>query len=292
MHRTKTPQLDLIRDQTRELLEKNPVALRVAQDSFDRVVEQYRPHGEHMRIEDGEISSDTFTAEWYVVFDKLVKTAPDNPLKRGRFYYYKELEATKIDAYLGVFWLVGYVDSDNPRPFIPEPEEHDTDSLWCWNQRLDPKRLTPLDNTSLLSNEAFGRQKFRSRCASAANRYFSWFKRLVAVETPVSGQADHVISAPENLAKPPAPPAGAEAIDAAITADHELILSVLSNAPGKCMKVHEVTSKCQIRNRETVGRLLRDLNVRGLVDQPFGIRKGYGLTDKGKAKSATLNALT
>jgi len=301
-----TPQLDLIRDQTREFLENNPVALRVAQDSFDRVVELFRPHAEYVRVEEAKLPSFTDRIERYKAEIKIENMAPDNPLKRGRFYYYKEAEPgnrheTNVlngaeedndDRKLGIFWLVGYADNNNPRPFIPKPEEHDTDSFLCWDARLYAKSLEMVDQIVLLSNDEFNELELDQDYAKAAKDYLYWLKGSVADKTPVSGQANHVISAPENLAKPPAPPAGAEAIDAAITADHELILSVLSNAPGKCMKVHEVTSKCQIRNRETVGRLLRDLNVRGLVDQPFGIRKGYGLTDKGKAKIATLNALT
>jgi hypothetical protein len=66
----------------------------------------------------------------------------------------------------------------------------------------------------------------------------------------------------------------------AITNDHQAILAVLMKTPTKCMQVQEVASAGTIRNRETVGRLLDELKRGGWVHQPYGVRKGYALTDQ------------
>ncbi|MCC6321732.1 MAG: hypothetical protein IT438_09910 [Phycisphaerales bacterium] len=81
-------------------------------------------------------------------------------------------------------------------------------------------------------------------------------------------------------AKPTALPTGV-----ALTADHESILAVLGKTPTKCKTVIEVSSAGTIRNRETVGRLLRELAGFGMVDRPHGRRKGYALTDAGRKRS-------
>ncbi|HRQ74264.1 MAG TPA: hypothetical protein PLU35_14675 [Phycisphaerales bacterium] len=69
-----------------------------------------------------------------------------------------------------------------------------------------------------------------------------------------------------------------------LTADQEAILAVLSKTPTKCRTVNDVASVGTIRNRETVGRLLRELARFGLVDRPHGTRKGYALTDAGRKR--------
>lgn len=78
-------------------------------------------------------------------------------------------------------------------------------------------------------------------------------------------------------AKRPALPVGI-----ALTADHESILAVLGKTPTKCMVVIGVASAGTIRDRETVGRLLRELSGFGLVNRPHGNRKGYALTAAGR----------
>lgn len=79
--------------------------------------------------------------------------------------------------------------------------------------------------------------------------------------------------------KPPALPAGV-----ALTTDHESILAVLGKTPTKCKTVIDVSSAGTIRNRETVGRLLGELEGFGMVDRPHGKRKGYALTDAGRKR--------
>ncbi len=69
---------------------------------------------------------------------------------------------------------------------------------------------------------------------------------------------------------------------AVLTADHESILAVLGKTPTKCMTVIDVSSAGTIRDRETVGRLLGELAVIGMVNRPHGRRKGYALTDSGR----------
>jgi hypothetical protein len=73
-----------------------------------------------------------------------------------------------------------------------------------------------------------------------------------------------------------------KSIPAVLTDDHESMLAVLGKAPMKCMTVISVASLGTIRNRETVGRLLRDLAKFGLVSLPYGKRKGYALTEMGR----------
>ena len=289
MARSMTPQLDLVRDQAREFLENNPVAKRVAQDSFDRVVELFRPHADYVRVEEAKLPSFTDRIERYKAEIKIENMAPDNPLKRGRFYYYKEAEPgnrheTNVlngaeedndDRKLGIFWLVGCADNNNPRPFIPKPEEHDTDSLWCWYERLDPKSLELLDVTVLFSNDEFNELELDQDYAKAAKDYLYWLKGSVADKTPVSGQAYQVISAPENLAKPPAPPAGAEAIDEYDVA----LLAFLNQTPNMRRKVSDVMPVKGPQDRKAVSNRLRKLadQIPPLVDYPKGGRTGVAI---------------
>jgi hypothetical protein len=67
-----------------------------------------------------------------------------------------------------------------------------------------------------------------------------------------------------------------------LTADHEAILAVLVKVPTRCRTVIEVASNGTIRNRETVGLLLKQLATFGLVHRPHGKRKGYVLTGAGR----------
>lgn len=80
-------------------------------------------------------------------------------------------------------------------------------------------------------------------------------------------------------AKPPALHAGV-----VLTADHESVLAVLGKTPTRCRTVIDVSSAGTIRNRETVGRLLRELAGFGMVDRPHGKQKGYALTDAGRKR--------
>jgi hypothetical protein len=72
-----------------------------------------------------------------------------------------------------------------------------------------------------------------------------------------------------------------------LAADHESILAVLGKNAKKCMNVLEVSSAGKIRNRETVGNLLKALAAMGLVHRPYGKRKGYALTDAGRQRVNT-----
>lgn len=69
-----------------------------------------------------------------------------------------------------------------------------------------------------------------------------------------------------------------------LTTDHEDILAFLGKTPTKCKTVVTVAGDGPIRNRETVGRLLRELAEWGLVERPHGLRKGYALTDAGRKR--------
>ncbi len=75
----------------------------------------------------------------------------------------------------------------------------------------------------------------------------------------------------------------------ALTKDHERILAVLVQAPHKRQLVIDVAAKGPIRNRGTVGRLVRELEDFGLVERSLGKRKGAALTDAGleRAKAVT-----
>ncbi len=101
-----------------------------------------------------------------------------------------------------------------------------------------------------------------------ADRFRAWIDR---VET--------FLSLGGGIAKPASLPAGV-----ALTTDHESILAVLGKTPTKCKTVIDVASAGTIRNRETVGRLLRELAGFGMVNQPHGKRKGYALTDGGRKR--------
>ena len=70
----------------------------------------------------------------------------------------------------------------------------------------------------------------------------------------------------------------------ALTPDHERVLSVLAKTPTKTLTITRVAAIGPIRNRETVGRLLKALATMGLVDLPHGPRKGYALTSSGLAR--------
>lgn len=110
--------------------------------------------------------------------------------------------------------------------------------------------------------------------------------------TLVRGAIEEVESIPNARSLPaseaaqfPAPPHGADkSVGPALTADHESIMAVLAKSPMKCKTVIEVSSAGTIRNRETVGRLLRELETLGMVYRPYGKRKGYALTDLGRKR--------
>lgn len=80
----------------------------------------------------------------------------------------------------------------------------------------------------------------------------------------------------------------AHAAGVALTRDHEAILAVLGKTPTKCKTVIDVAAAGPLRNRETVGRLLRELADAGVVHRPFGSKKGYALTDPGLKRLADI----
>ncbi len=69
-------------------------------------------------------------------------------------------------------------------------------------------------------------------------------------------------------------------------ADQYSILKVLATRPRDCKTVIDLSSIGTVRNRETVGRLLRELAGFGLVHRPYGRRKGYAITSDGIARAA------
>ena len=75
----------------------------------------------------------------------------------------------------------------------------------------------------------------------------------------------------------------------ALTKDHEMMLAFLAKTPNRRQLVIEVAANGRIRNRETVGWLLRELEDIGLVERKYGKKKGYALTTAGleRAKAAT-----
>ncbi len=76
-----------------------------------------------------------------------------------------------------------------------------------------------------------------------------------------------------------------------LTKDHETILVEMLKTPARCRTVLDMAGPGKpIRNRETVGRLLRELMRCGLVHRPHGTHKGYALTDDGRARAAQVAA--
>lgn len=120
----------------------------------------------------------------------------------------------------------------------------------------------------------------------------SWTEEDFSLERAV--RAELIAAAPiwKGSQKEPietdAPPPSA---DVALTNDHELILAVFGGQKRtKFISVNGVASAGSIRNRETVGRLLAELKGLGMVDRPFGPRKGYALTDAGRKRLADMTA--
>lgn len=71
---------------------------------------------------------------------------------------------------------------------------------------------------------------------------------------------------------------------AAITDAHERILRCLHKRAPRCCQIADIVSapEAKTRNRETVGRLLSELEGMGLVHRPNGKRKGRALTAAGE----------
>jgi hypothetical protein len=90
----------------------------------------------------------------------------------------------------------------------------------------------------------------------------------------------------------PSPDGQADGEDHALTKDHETILAELARTPQSCRTVIDVSGCGPIRNRETVGRLLRELSEYRLVERPHGPRKGYALTAAGKARTSVPSGAT
>lgn len=75
----------------------------------------------------------------------------------------------------------------------------------------------------------------------------------------------------------------------ALTSDHETVLKCLARFPMKRMKVSDVVEKNgKMKNKETVGRLLRELKAGGLVERDLGRNKGYALSTNGRIRALTL----
>ena len=75
----------------------------------------------------------------------------------------------------------------------------------------------------------------------------------------------------------------------ALTKDHEAIRAFLAKTPHRRQRVIDVAANGPIRNRETVGRLLRELEDMGLVERKYGKRMGAALTAEGLERA---NAVT
>jgi hypothetical protein len=85
-------------------------------------------------------------------------------------------------------------------------------------------------------------------------------------------------------------PEEADAANNPLTPEHEAMLRVLAADPTRCRTVEQIALKGPIRNRETVGRLLRELAAAKFVHRPFGRPKGYALTQPGLSRASALSA--
>jgi hypothetical protein len=65
-----------------------------------------------------------------------------------------------------------------------------------------------------------------------------------------------------------------------ITRAHESVLERLNRTPSRCRLIGEIALDGPIRNRETLGKLLKDLLAIDLVYKPFG-GNGYAITIEG-----------
>jgi len=109
----------------------------------------------------------------------------------------------------------------------------------------------------------------------------SFEQQIREVRTGSESVAERNTRAPKmpTVAAPPALPNGE-----ALTDDHDKILAVLAKTPTKCKTVIDVAGDGPIRSRETVGRLMTELARGGLVERPYGKRKGYAITDAGRKR--------
>lgn len=69
-----------------------------------------------------------------------------------------------------------------------------------------------------------------------------------------------------------------------ITSEHEMLLERLNRTPTRCRTVSRLAIEGPVRNRHTVGKLLRQLLAIGLVYQPYSNKKGYAITPEGSAR--------
>jgi hypothetical protein len=67
----------------------------------------------------------------------------------------------------------------------------------------------------------------------------------------------------------------------ALTEDHERVLRYLKKIEGRCRPATWIADNGPIRNRETLGQLLKDLAVMGFAHQPHGRKKGWAIGDLG-----------
>lgn len=107
-----------------------------------------------------------------------------------------------------------------------------------------------------------------------------------------SGRSDPRPSPTERLKEP----LGARAGDigegkapASVTRDQALILRALRKAPHRCLLLPDLMAMSGLKNRETVGRLVKELMGAGLVHRPHGERKGCSLTAAGLAAADKLS---
>lgn len=250
---------------------------------------------------------------WEVCLPHVEWQLPELP-DYSKIEYLRELTD---DEYLkaAMFLLGGLADANASRLIVPDPQLGDNlEGLIPWEfwqnrvpckkdhkgkptRELDADKLSPdlaEEMLNFVERWANGEAVIRGKSLIAEASSFSpnplaTLQPTAGVDEPDALDQSAVLAAKNHNALlgvgssgnpvPQTPPGSV-----ALTADQESILTVLGKTPTKCMTVIDTSSAGTIRNRETVGRLLRELATFGMVYKPHGKHKGYALTEEGRKR--------
>lgn len=147
---------------------------------------------------------------------------------------------------------------------------------------MEPSKLglSESEAAALRDQLARDRELQEPRLRQTLERLEAWLRRMEG------GATENGSDLPSNDAKSNS----VHAPLVVLTEDHETVLKTLARTPHRCMQVAKLAAIGPIRNRETVGTLLKDMACVGFVDRPFGPRKGYAITKRGLDRVRVLAA--
>lgn len=268
----------------KSLLEKSARAALAAFDRHTKYQAGDLPDGEReaMAVEyRAKVRAQTHvTFTWHVIVAQpgdWQEPADPHSLERTHLERFTDVEYRTIALYR----LGGLADTGSTRPIVQRPTStgnrvREVAAYAAWLSRCPINSSDREHSQPDLVVEAFPPVIAEEMIQEIEH----WVSEENAARKPHEANMT-VASQPQEQIKPS---------EIALTADHESILGVLGKSVTKCMTVIDVAGGGGIRNRETVGLLLVELEKEELVTRPFGQRKGYRLTAEGRIRAQAIEA--